>query len=70
MRIFSRILGSSRINLGAGFLRIFTVAFVRLFYVRLGKLRLYDYPTGLEPLQGLGKGSSVCQSDGYCLFYV
>ncbi len=38
------IFGSSRINRGAGFLRIFTVSSDMLFYVRLVKCLVYDYP--------------------------
>ena len=44
----NKIIGSSWINSGAGLLRIFTVAFDRLSYVRLGYLRVNDCPQGYE----------------------
>ena len=42
------------------FIRIFTVAFDRLFKVRVGKGKLaIDCPAGLEPPQGLEIGEKL-----------
>ena len=49
------------LNPGAGFLRIFIVAFDRLFlgYFRFGLLRVKDCPAMLEPPQGLEIGEKL-----------
>ena len=54
--------GTSVLDPGAGFLRIFTVAFDRLFQVRLGQLNVNNCPAGLEPpRRGQKEEKSYCE---------
>ena len=49
-----RNVGTSVLNPGAGFFRIFTVAFDRL-----GQLRVNDCPAGLGPPAGVKMGETL-----------